>query len=60
MQKNPQPRNPALKHKDKELDTFTARFLIFLKKSLFGNVHREGKAKMRQSPPKDRKKSKRN
>jgi len=44
VQHSPQPRNPVSKHKDKELNIYTARSLIFFKKACFGNVHRQGAA----------------
>lgn len=58
VQKNPEPRNPALKHKDKELNTYTARFLIFFKKACLEMCTERGKGKLQQSPAKDKRKLK--
>jgi len=58
VQKNPQPRNSPLKHKDKELNTYTARFLIFFTKACLEMCTERGKGKLQRSPAKDKRKLK--
>lgn len=48
VQRVPQSRNPALKHKDQESNTYAADFFHILLESLFGNLHHGGKASCSQ------------